>query len=420
MAILLQNWPAGCQVYLRWGRMLMKAFSQKLGIAVAGLFLAAGPALAQRPDSGGGPGGDRGGSAGSSSSSGGGGGGGGNIAGGGGGGGGGGSVGGGGGGGSSSPSASSVSSPSISMGDRAVRSSAPEHRVSYGNARSHTASSGDQARPRSSASGSGGSASGSSASGDSSGSARSSSGERAAPRSESSAGERAVVRGTGNSANGSTGRRAGEASGNNASGAREVPNWSRPRGDRPATDVAVPREGVRPPRDSGDRNRDRYDYGYYPGNGYYYDPYYYGGFGYGFGGYYNCGFYGYCNPGFYGYPFYSPYGFGYGIPSGYFDPYSADPYDYGAGYGAYSSRVYGGQDQGNLKLKVKPRNAKVYVDGFYVGLVDEFDGAFQKLTLNGGRHKVELRAEGYETTEFDVLISPEQTVTFAGEMKKVQ
>lgn len=73
-----------------------------------------------------------------------------------------------------------------------------------------------------------------------------------------------------------------------------------------------------------------------------------------------------------------------------------------------------------MKLKVKPRNAKVYVDGYYVGLVDEFDGAFQKLTLNGGRHKVELRAEGYETTEFDVLITPEQTVTFAGDMKKVQ
>jgi hypothetical protein len=33
---------------------------------------------------------------------------------------------------------------------------------------------------------------------------------------------------------------------------------------------------------------------------------------------------------------------------------------------------------------------------------------------------VELRAEGYETTEFDVLVTPEQTVTFSGDMKKVQ
>jgi hypothetical protein len=130
--------------------------------------------------------------------------------------------------------------------------------------------------------------------------------------------------------------------------------------------------------------------------------------------------FGYYSAGYYGYPFYAPFGFGYGIPSGYFDPFYGDPYDYGAGYGAYSSNVYGGHDQGALKLKVKPRNAKVYVDGFYVGIVDDFDGAFQKLTLNGGRHKVELRADGYETTEFDVLITPQQTVTFAGDMKKVQ
>ena len=292
------------------------------------------------------------------------------------------------------------------MGDRAVRTSAPEHRVNYASQRTHTASSGDQAAPRSTASGSSGPSRGNAG------------GERSAPRSESGGGDRAASRGPGAAAreNGSTGRRASEGTGssNNASGAREVPDWSRPRGDRPATDVAVPRVGPQPPRDSGDRNRDRYGYSYS-------DPYYYGGYGYGFGYYYNCGYgYGYCNPGFYGYPYYSPYGFGYGIPYGYFDPYAGDPYDYGAGYGSYSSRVYGGQDQGTLKLKVKPRNAKVYVDGFYVGLVDEFDGAFQKLTLNGGRHKIELRADGYETAEFDVLITPEQTVTFAGDMKKNQ
>jgi hypothetical protein len=185
-------------------------------------------------------------------------------------------------------------------------------------------------------------------------------------------------------------------------GTPEVPSWSRTRGDRPATDTAVPRVGPTPPRSAGDRSRDGYGY---------YNPYYYGGFGYGFGFY---------DENFYGYPFYSPFGFGYGIPYGFSDPFYSDPYDYGAGYGAYASNVYGGHDQGSLKLKVKPRTAKVFVDGYYVGVVDEFDGAFQKLTLNGGRHKVELRADGYETTEFDVLITPQQTVTFAGDMKKVQ
>jgi hypothetical protein len=381
----------------------MKAFSRTLGVVVAGLLLSAGPLLAQgRPaESGGGGGADRGAGsgAGGNASGAGGGGGGGNIAAGGGG-----SVssGGGdsGGGGFSAPSMSSMSAPSVSMGSRAFRATAPEHRVSYSESASPRAIDGQRARPRSS----GSSSSGSSSAGSSSSPGRSAgAADRSTPRSESAPADRAVTRGS--AANGSTSRRAGEgAAPNNASGAAEVPNWSRPRGNRPATDTAVPRVGPRPDRNAGERSRE---------GTYYYDPYYYGGFGYGFG-------YGYYDQGYYGYPFYSPFGMGYGIPYGYFDPFYGDPYEYGGGYGAYSSRVYGGHDQGNLKLKVKPRNAKVYVDGYYVGVIDEFDGAFQKLTLNGGRHKVELRAEGYETAEFDVLITPEQTVTFAGDMKKVQ
>jgi hypothetical protein len=374
----------------------MKRTSFRLGSFVAVLLLSAGPALAQdRPSPAAGSA-DRGGSAsggGGAVSNGGGGGG--NVA----------SSGGGSSGGSSvstsSPSISSVSSPSFGVGDRGFRASAPEHRVSFSDNGQHAAArpssdGGQHATPR--ASGGGASSSGSSA-------------RTAAP----AGGERAVARGpAGANGNTAAARRANDTTvgTNNANGTQEVPSWARSRGTRPATDTAVQREGPRPPRSAGDRLR----------GGGYYDPYYYGGVGYGFGfytGYCSPAYYS-CDQGFYGYPFYSPFGFGYGIPSGYFDPYYSDPYNYGSGYGAYSSQVYGGHDQGSLKLKVKPRNAKVYVDGFYAGVVDEFDGAFQKLTLNGGRHKVELRADGYETTEFDVLITPEQTVTFAGDMKKVQ
>jgi hypothetical protein len=118
---------------------------------------------------------------------------------------------------------------------------------------------------------------------------------------------------------------------------------------------------------------------------------------------------------------------GYGLYSGFgFSPYYGDPfgdpYGYGGGGGgggSYSSS-YGRGEQGNLKLKVKPRTAKVYVDGYFVGYVDQFDGSFEKLALNTGRHKVEVKAEGYETAEFDVLINPEQTVTFQGDLKRIQ
>jgi hypothetical protein len=365
----------------------MKVRNFKLGLVVAGLTLVALPALAQDPKTGGGaPGGgaaERGGGGAGSSNAGSGGGGG--VATGSGGGG---SVSSGG-GGSSSPSAASSSSPSVSSGGLAFREAAPQHRFSYsdnGGARSHTASdNGQKTQPRTA---SGGSSSGS--------------GARAVPRGTSAS--------SGSSGSTNSGSRtrptSSTASGsNNSSGAREVPSWSRPRGDRPTTGSAVGRTTPPP-----DRNR-----------GLYYDPYYtpyyggYGGYGYGYGYYYPYGFgmgYGLYsglgwNP-YYGDPFGDPYGYGYG--SG-----------YGDSYGGYSgSRIYGSHDQGNLKLKVKPRAAKVYVDGYFVGYVEQFDGAFQKLPLNGGRHKVEIKADGFETAEFDVLITPEQTITFQGDLKRIQ
>ena len=53
-------------------------------------------------------------------------------------------------------------------------------------------------------------------------------------------------------------------------------------------------------------------------------------------------------------------------------------------------------------------------------VVDSYDGAFQKLSVEKGGHKVELKAEGYEPLSFDVLITPGETVTYKGEMKRIQ
>ena len=36
---------------------------------------------------------------------------------------------------------------------------------------------------------------------------------------------------------------------------------------------------------------------------------------------------------------------------------------------------------GDVRLMVRPRDAAVYVDGYYAGVVDDFDGVFQRLTL---------------------------------------
>jgi hypothetical protein len=373
----------------------MKLFNVRVAVVVAGLALAAGPALAQDPKGGGGaPGGgasERGGGGGAAASNGAGGGGG-NIAGGG-------STGGG--SSFSSPSIGSASAAPLSVSDRGFAMPAPQHRLSYTSdgAQSHTASSGQHASPRSSGSSSSGSSN------------RGSAGSQntAAPRSGAASGDGARARGSDNQARARVTTPSAESSStNNANANREVPTWGRPRGDRPATGTAVPR--TVPADRSGGALRGR---GY---NGYY-DPF---GFGLGYG-------YGYGYYGSYFSPYYVPYGFGmgYGLSPFGWNPYGfygdpMDPYEYGAGYGSYSNQIYNSHDQGALKLKVKPRTAKVYVDGYFVGTVDQFDGAFQKLTLNTGSHKVEIKADGYETAEFDVLITPEHTITFAGELKRNQ
>jgi hypothetical protein len=148
---------------------------------------------------------------------------------------------------------------------------------------------------------------------------------------------------------------------------------------------------------------------------------------------------GYYNPFFpygVGYPGYG-LGLGFGLYDPWYDPFMYSGYGYGYGYG-YGGYAPGGSDdyypynygaqqqtpedlgQGAIRLKVKPRDAKVYVDGVFMGEVDSFDGVFQKLNVGAGHHKVEVRAEGYETAEFDVLVTPEQTVTYQGELKRIQ
>jgi hypothetical protein len=174
---------------------------------------------------------------------------------------------------------------------------------------------------------------------------------------------------------------------------------------------AVERRGPGPSRGGGV---------YYPGviydpyYSYYFDPFYYG-----FGGRYSS----YWNPYGYGYglgyfaydPFlFNGYGYGYG-GGGYGGRYGDEPYQGGGGYGSSSGSEYRGV--GSMRLKVKPANAQVYVDGYYTGLVDSYDGAFQRLGIEAGSHKVEVRAEGYETVQFDVMINPGETVTYKGELK---
>lgn len=71
---------------------------------------------------------------------------------------------------------------------------------------------------------------------------------------------------------------------------------------------------------------------------------------------------------------------------------------------------------GSLRLQVKPRDAKVFLDGYYVGLVDSFDGFTQRLRLKEGTYQIEIRHPDYLPIDLDVLIVAGETVTFKERM----
>ncbi len=60
---------------------------------------------------------------------------------------------------------------------------------------------------------------------------------------------------------------------------------------------------------------------------------------------------------------------------------------------------------GGVRLEVLPRHAEVFVDGYYAGNVDDFDGSFQRLELEEGAHNIEIRAPGFQPATFDVNVA---------------
>lgn len=102
---------------------------------------------------------------------------------------------------------------------------------------------------------------------------------------------------------------------------------------------------------------------------------------------------------------YSVY-FGWGSGYLYGSQWSGRVYGYRAPY-AYGARLY----YGDVRLMVQPRDAAVYVDGYYAGVVDNFDGVFQRLTLEVGPHTIEIEAPGLDSQVFDVYVDPLRTTT---------
>jgi hypothetical protein len=99
---------------------------------------------------------------------------------------------------------------------------------------------------------------------------------------------------------------------------------------------------------------------------------------------------------------------------GYYNPYFYGPYSY-HGYPYYGQAYY--YDLGAVRLQVKPEETEVYVDGYYVGVVDEYDGIFQRLRLPSGEHEIELYLDGHESIREMLYLVPGETYKLRREME---
>jgi hypothetical protein len=76
------------------------------------------------------------------------------------------------------------------------------------------------------------------------------------------------------------------------------------------------------------------------------------------------------------------------------------------------------RESGSVRVLVDPAEARVYVDGYYAGTVDDFDGLFQRLRVSPGRHEIALKLEGHKTYRTRLYVAPDSTVKLHYEMEK--
>jgi len=94
-------------------------------------------------------------------------------------------------------------------------------------------------------------------------------------------------------------------------------------------------------------------------------------------------------------------GGGYWGPWGYGSPYWGwgwgwNPYWWGP-WGPYPGYYRFDERTASVRLEVTPKDTQVYLDGYYQGIVDDFDGVFQRLKSRPGEHEVVLYLKGYKT-----------------------
>jgi len=113
------------------------------------------------------------------------------------------------------------------------------------------------------------------------------------------------------------------------------------------------------------------------------------------------------------------------IGGGFYDPfwgpfYPVYPYGYGFGFGyGYPYTPGYRTSSGEVKTEVTPKQTQVFVDGYYAGTADDFDGAFKRLHTSLGGHAITLHLEGYRTVTQNIYVRPDSTFKLTETMEKL-
>jgi hypothetical protein len=99
----------------------------------------------------------------------------------------------------------------------------------------------------------------------------------------------------------------------------------------------------------------------------------------------------------------------------FYDPFWSDWYGYP--YRPYAPYIY--RPGADLRIQVTPREAEVYIDGYLVGNVDDYDGVFQRLRVPYGEHQISVYREGYRTITEKMLFRPYESYNIKQPMQPI-
>jgi PEGA domain-containing protein len=103
-------------------------------------------------------------------------------------------------------------------------------------------------------------------------------------------------------------------------------------------------------------------------------------------------------------------------------PFYYDPFWYGPYWGPYypyGAYPFGGRPIADVRVQVIPKQTEVFVDGYYAGTADNFDGVFKRLHTTPGGHAITLYLEGYRTVTQNIYVRPDSTFKIQDTMDKL-